>query len=90
VVSSTWWGIGVPVKTPKAVQAKLRSPTANTLTDPDYVARLAAMAVEPMVMTPEQARFRRRRSAQVEDRRRGGEDPGRLIRLRRALRASRW
>src|SRR5438067_2881192 len=55
VVSSTWWGIGVPVKTPEAVQTRLRAATAKILGDPDYVARLAAMAVEPMVMTPEQA-----------------------------------
>jgi tripartite-type tricarboxylate transporter receptor subunit TctC len=55
VVSSTWWGIGVPVKTPEAVQAKLRSATAQILADRDYVARLATMAVEPMHMTPEQA-----------------------------------
>jgi len=55
VVSSTWWGIGTPVKTPEAVQARLRAATAKILADPDYVARLASMAVEPMVMTPEQA-----------------------------------
>ena len=36
-------------------QARLRAATAKILADPDYVARLAAMAVEPMVMTPEQA-----------------------------------
>jgi len=55
VVSSTWWGIGVPVKTPEAVQARLRSATAKILVDPDYVARLASMAVEPIAMTAEQA-----------------------------------
>ena len=55
VVSSTWWGIGTPVKTPEAVQARLRAATAKILADPDYAARLATMAVEPMVMTPEQA-----------------------------------
>ena len=54
MVSSTWWGIGVPVKTPDAVQSRLRSATAKILVDPDYVARLASMAVEPMNMTPEQ------------------------------------
>ena len=54
VVSSTWWGIGTPVRTPEAVQAKLRAATAKILADPDYVGRLAAMAVEPIVMTPEQ------------------------------------
>jgi tripartite-type tricarboxylate transporter receptor subunit TctC len=55
VVSSTWWGIGTPVKTPDAVQARLRSATAKILVDPDYVARLASMAVEPMHMTPGEA-----------------------------------
>jgi tripartite-type tricarboxylate transporter receptor subunit TctC len=55
VVSSTWWGIGVPVKTADAVQARLRAATAKILIDPDYVARLSSMAVEPMNMTPEQA-----------------------------------
>jgi tripartite-type tricarboxylate transporter receptor subunit TctC len=55
VVSSTWWGIGVPAKTPEAVQARLREATAKILGDPDYVSRLASMAVEPLVMTPEQA-----------------------------------
>jgi tripartite-type tricarboxylate transporter receptor subunit TctC len=55
VRSSTWWGIGAPVKTPEAVQARLRAATARILADPDYVGRLAAMAVEPIVMAPEQA-----------------------------------
>jgi len=55
VISSTWWGIGTPVKTPEAVQARLRAATARILADPDYAARLGAMAVEPIVMTPEQA-----------------------------------
>jgi len=54
MVSSTWWGIGVPVKTPEAVQARLRAATSKILADPDYIARLASMAVEPMVMLPEQ------------------------------------
>src|SRR5205814_7882616 len=55
VISSTWWGIGMPVKTAEAVQARLRAATARILADPDYIARLATMAVDPMVMTPEQA-----------------------------------
>src|SRR3954449_13196269 len=55
VVSSTWWGIGTPARTPEAVQARLRAATARILADPDYAARLATMAGEPMVMTPEQA-----------------------------------
>ncbi len=55
VVSSTWWGIGTPVRTTEAVQARLRAATAKILADPDHVGRLATMAVEPLVMTPEQA-----------------------------------
>src|ERR671922_282140 len=55
VVSSTWWGIGVPVKTPEAIQARLRDATARILADPDYVGRLATMAVEPIVIAPQQA-----------------------------------
>jgi tripartite-type tricarboxylate transporter receptor subunit TctC len=54
MVSSTWWGIGVPAKTAEPVQARLRAATAKILADPDYAARLATMAVEPMNMTPEQ------------------------------------
>jgi tripartite-type tricarboxylate transporter receptor subunit TctC len=42
-------------KTPEAVQAWLRATTAKILADPDYFARLATMAIEPIVMTPEQA-----------------------------------
>jgi tripartite-type tricarboxylate transporter receptor subunit TctC len=52
VVSSTCWDIGVPVKAPEAVQARLLAATAKILADPDYAARLATMAVDPMVMTP--------------------------------------
>jgi tripartite-type tricarboxylate transporter receptor subunit TctC len=55
VVSSTWWGIAVPVRTPEAVQARLRAATARILGDADYIARLASMAIEPLVMTPEQS-----------------------------------
>jgi len=54
MVSSTWWGIGVPAKTPGAVQERLRAATLKILADPGYVGRLASMAVEPMSLTPEQ------------------------------------
>ena len=52
VQSSTWWGIATPVRTPDAVQAKLRAANARILVDPDYVARLASMAIEPLVLSP--------------------------------------
>jgi tripartite-type tricarboxylate transporter receptor subunit TctC len=56
VVSSTWWGVAVPAKTPEAVQARLRAATAKIVADPDYVSRLAGMAVEPLSLAPEQTR----------------------------------
>ncbi len=55
VLSSTWWGIAAPAKTPDSVQAKLRAANARILADPDYIARLASMAIEPIVMGPEQS-----------------------------------
>jgi tripartite-type tricarboxylate transporter receptor subunit TctC len=56
IVSSSWWGIAVPVKTPAAIQTKLREWNQKIVTSPDYVARLAEMAFEPMNMTPEQTK----------------------------------
>jgi tripartite-type tricarboxylate transporter receptor subunit TctC len=54
IVSSTWWGIAVPAKTPADVQARLRAANSRIIVNPDYVSRLAALAVEPLVLTPEQ------------------------------------
>jgi tripartite-type tricarboxylate transporter receptor subunit TctC len=54
IVSSSWWGIAVPVKTPAAIQTKLREWNQKIVTNPDYIARLAEMAFEPINMTPEQ------------------------------------
>ena len=54
MVSSSWWGIAVPVKTSADIQAKLRAWNDIIITNPDYVARLADMAIEPLLMTPEQ------------------------------------
>ncbi|PHY06897.1 MAG: hypothetical protein CK528_07460 [Alcaligenaceae bacterium] len=54
MVSSSWWGIAVPVKTSANIQAKLRAWNDNIIANPDYVARLAEMAIEPLIMTPEQ------------------------------------
>lgn len=55
IVSSTWWGIAVPVKTSADIQARLRAANARIVAEPDYVARLATMAIEPLSMTPEQS-----------------------------------
>jgi tripartite-type tricarboxylate transporter receptor subunit TctC len=55
IVSSTWWGTAVPIKTPGNIQAKLRAANSKIVAEPDFVARLAKMAVEPLVLTPEQS-----------------------------------
>lgn len=54
MVSSSWWGIAVPVKTPAEVQAKLRAWNDNIIANPEYLSRLADMAIEPIVLSPEQ------------------------------------
>ena len=55
IVSSTWWGIAVPVKTPADIQSRLRAANTRIVAEPDYVVRLASMAIEPLSMTPEQS-----------------------------------
>jgi tripartite-type tricarboxylate transporter receptor subunit TctC len=56
IMSSTWWGIAVPVKTPVAIQTKLREWNKKIVTNTEYVDRLAEMAFEPINMTPEQTK----------------------------------
>ena len=55
IISSTWWGIAVPGKTPLEAQARLRAANGRIVADPDYVARLAALAIEPLALGPEQS-----------------------------------
>lgn len=54
IVSSTWWGIAVPAKTPPAVRTRITQAHNKVLTRPEYVERLAGLAMEPLVLTPEQ------------------------------------
>ena len=56
IVSSSWWGIAVPVKTPADIQAKLRDWNQTIVTNPEYIARLADMAFETMNMTADQTK----------------------------------
>ena len=56
IVSSSWWGIAVPVKTPAAIQTKLREWNQMIVTNPEYISRLADMAFEPINMTTEQTK----------------------------------
>ncbi len=54
IVSSTWWGIAVPVQTPAAVRTRIAQAHNKVLARPEYVERLAGLAMEPLVLTPEQ------------------------------------
>jgi tripartite-type tricarboxylate transporter receptor subunit TctC len=54
VVSSTWWALAVPAKTPAAVRAKLVAAQKIIVARPDYVARLTELAMQPLNLTPEQ------------------------------------
>jgi tripartite-type tricarboxylate transporter receptor subunit TctC len=55
VVSSTWWAVAVPVKTPPTVRARIEAAQAKVLVRPEYVARLADLAMEPLVLTADEA-----------------------------------
>jgi tripartite-type tricarboxylate transporter receptor subunit TctC len=46
-----WWGLFVPMKTPREIVAKLHKETLRTLQMPKMQERLAVLGVEPMVMT---------------------------------------
>ena len=54
MLSSTWWGIAVPVKTPAPVKAKIAATQEKVLKRPEYVERLSVLAMEPLIQTPEQ------------------------------------
>jgi tripartite-type tricarboxylate transporter receptor subunit TctC len=54
IVSSTWWGIAVPVKTPAAVRTRIATAHNKVLARPEYGERLSGLAMEPLVLTPEQ------------------------------------
>lgn len=55
VVSSTWWALAVPAKTPPAVRARIVAAQNTILARPDYIARLTELAMQPLVLTSEQA-----------------------------------
>ena len=54
IVSSTWWGIAVPAATSAAVRTRNSAAHDRVLAKPDYVERLAGLAMEPLVLTPPQ------------------------------------
>ena len=55
VISSTWWGIVVPAKTPDAIKQKLQAWNNQIVRDPDYAKRLTELAIEPILLDPQQA-----------------------------------
>lgn len=55
IVSSSWWGVAVPAKTSEDIQAKLKAASNKVIVDPDYVARLAEMAIENLALSPSES-----------------------------------
>jgi tripartite-type tricarboxylate transporter receptor subunit TctC len=54
IVSSTWWGIAVPVEMPRAVVARIKAAHDKVIARSDYGERLAGLAMEPLILTREQ------------------------------------
>ena len=52
--ADSWFGLMVPVKTPREIVAALQAATAAALKDPDVVNRLHALAYIPVGDEPEQ------------------------------------
>ena len=50
--ASGWWGIGAPKSTPAAIIGMLNQEINAVVADPNVRARLVALGVEPMSMTP--------------------------------------
>ena len=55
VESSTWWGIAVPVKTPRALATRVKSAHDQALARPAYSERLATLAMEPLPLDREKS-----------------------------------
>lgn len=54
IIVSTWFGVAVPAKTPAAVRARIAKAQHEVLTRADYKERLATLAMEPLVMSPQE------------------------------------
>jgi tripartite-type tricarboxylate transporter receptor subunit TctC len=50
--ANTWYGVGVPKKTPTEIVEKLNKEINTALADPKLKARFAELGGEPMMMTP--------------------------------------
>jgi tripartite-type tricarboxylate transporter receptor subunit TctC len=54
IVASTWFGVAVPVKTPRAVLARIADAHKTVVARPDYKERLDTLAMEPLILTPQE------------------------------------
>jgi tripartite-type tricarboxylate transporter receptor subunit TctC len=54
IVASTWFGVAVPAKTPRAVVTRLTEAHRAVVARPDYKERLDTLAMEPLILTPQQ------------------------------------
>lgn len=54
IVASTWFGVAVPVKTPPAVIKRLTDAHRAVVSRADYKERLDKLAMEPLILTPQQ------------------------------------
>ncbi len=55
VISSSWWGVAVPAKTPLHIQTRLKAANTQVITDPEYASRLAQMAIEVLALSPSES-----------------------------------
>jgi tripartite-type tricarboxylate transporter receptor subunit TctC len=54
IVASTWFGVAIPVKTPAAIRARISDAHRQIVARADYRERLATLAMEPLVLNPQQ------------------------------------
>jgi tripartite-type tricarboxylate transporter receptor subunit TctC len=54
VVASTWFGVAVPAGTPASIRKQLAEAQRQVLNNADYRERLATLAMEPLILSPEQ------------------------------------
>jgi len=51
--AGVWWGLLGPAGLPRNIVVKLNETIAQALAAPDVLARLSALNLDPMIMTPE-------------------------------------
>jgi tripartite-type tricarboxylate transporter receptor subunit TctC len=54
IESSAWWAFAAPASTPRPILTQLKTAHGTVIARPDYVTRLAELAIEPPAMSAEQ------------------------------------